>query len=282
MIHPSEFKRALLAIDALGLTPAILARVLEIAKDPNNDLEMMCVLMRNDGALAADLIRISNSPFYAPSIPHGNVASAVNQIGLREVIRVVNLSLARQLFARDLGSYGLSARDYWSASVAAALVMEAVAKQTELNPEDAYTIGILHAIGRVLINRVIEEQGFAIYWDGQEPIQDWERRSVGYDYAEAGAMLLEHWRFPADTCKVIRCQLDDAGEGGPRISLLEALRFTHRLIALTGTDFERKDWVLPEADPFAVACGFTPETTTRLITGCRDDFQLVLQAVDIG
>ena len=58
----------------------------ELAKDPNTDLETLCELMRNDGSQAADIIRISNSPYYAPTTLHSNLSSAVNSIGLREVI----------------------------------------------------------------------------------------------------------------------------------------------------------------------------------------------------
>ena len=257
-----------------------MAKLDELAKDPDADLAAICALMRNDGALAADVIRISNSPYYAPVTPHSNLNAAVNHIGLREVIRVVDLSLARQLFARDLCSYGVSAYDYWSASVSAALVMEALANQTGLNPEDGYTIGILHAIGRVLINRVIEEQGFTIYWDGHQPIKDWERGAVGFDYAEAGAMLLEHWLFPTPTCDVIRWQLDPQ-QAVEQVSLLGALQFTRRLLALTGLGFEKKDWQLPETDPFVQASGLTPESGLQLISACQADFHCILKSVDL-
>jgi HD-like signal output (HDOD) protein len=281
MLNPDDFKRAIQAVDALGATLAVLVKAAELAKDPNTDLPAICELLRNDGPLAADIIRISNSSYYAPATFHSNLTSAVNMIGLREVNRVVNLSLARQMFARDLASYGVSANDYWSDSIAAALVMEALAKHSGLNLEDAYTIGILHAIGRVLINRVIEEHGFTIYWDGHQPIQDWERGSVGFDYAEAGAMLLEHWCFPTPTCDIIRWQLNPE-KAVEQVSLLGSLQFAQRLLALTGLDFENTGWQFPETDPFVRAAGLTAERISQYISACRDDFQCILQSVDLG
>jgi len=281
MLNFDDFKRAIQAIDALGATPAVLLKVTALAKDPNTDLETIGALLRNDGPLAADIIRISNSPYYAPATFHSNLTSAINYIGLREVIRVVNLSLSRQLFARDLPSYGVSADDYWSASVAGALVMESLAKHTGLNSEDAYTLGILHAIGRVLINRVIEGQGFAIYWDTSEPIADWERSAVGFDYAQAGAMLLEHWNFPAPTCDVIRWQLDPE-KIVEQVSLLGLLQFTQRLLALTGLNFENKDWQFPETDPFVQASGLTAALASQFLSTCRDDFDRIRQSIDLS
>jgi HD-like signal output (HDOD) protein len=281
MLNPSDFKRAIQAVDALGATPTVLVKAAELAKDPNTDLDAIGELLRNDGPLAADIIRISNSPYYAPATFHSNLTAAINYIGVREVIRVVNLCLAQQLFARDLPSYGISASDYWSHSVAAALVMEALAGHAGLNQDDAYTVGILHAIGRVFINRVIEEQRFTIYWDGQQPIQDWERSAVGFDYAEAGAMLLEHWRFPKTTCNTIRWQLTPGKPGEP-VSMIGLLQFTQRLLALTGFKFENTDWQPPGADPFAQALELTPDSISHLISICRDEFQRILQSVDLS
>jgi HD-like signal output (HDOD) protein len=279
MLNPDDFKQSIQAIDALGTTPAVLIKVVKLAKDPNTDIETLCDLLRNDGPMSAEIIRISNSSYYAPGTIHGNLSSAVNQIGLREMIHVVNLSLARKLFARDLPSYGISAYDYWSASVASALVMEALAKHSGRDCEDAYTIGILHAIGRILIDRVIEEKGFSIYWDGSVSLVDWERNAVGFDCAQAGAMLLQHWQFPATTCEVINRQLDPAPTTDPE-SILGSLQFTLRLLALTGLDFKNKDGEIPAADPYLAAAGLAPASVTELVSGCRENFQRILQSVD--
>ena len=234
-LNPDDFKRAIQAVDALGATPAVLLKVAELARDPNTDLATISAVLRHDGPLAADIIRISNSPYYAPATFHSNLTSAINFIGLREVVRVVNLSLSRQLFARDLSSYGISANDYWSASIAAALVMEALAKLSGLNPEDAYTIGILHAIGRVLINRVIEEQGFTIYWDNHEPIADWNATPWGSIMRKRALCCWNIGTSPPPLAT------SSAGNLVPRrpppLSLLGSLQFAQRLLALTGWDF---------------------------------------------
>ena len=279
MLNPADFKQAFQTIDTLGATPAVLLKVIKLANDPNSDMGSVNALLRNDGPLVADIIRISNSPYYAPATPHSNLNSALNQMGLNEVIRMVNLSLGRQIFARDLLSYGISAYDYWSAAVATALVMESLAKKTGLNSEDAYTLGILHALGRVLIDRVIEEKGFSIYWDTKQPIQDWEREAVGFDFAEAGAMLLEYWHFPESMCSVLRQQLAQESMD-EKVSLLGALQFTRRLLALTEFDFGNEKWELPINDPFIPLAGLTPESTVELVATCRESFRHLLQTVD--
>jgi len=279
ILNSDEFKRAVHTIVALGATAAVLAKVSKLASNPTTDLATICTLLKNDGPLAADIIRISNSSFYAAASPHGNLNSAINYIGLREVVRVINLSIARQLFARDLSSYDLSAQEYWSTSVATALVMEALAKCSGLDREDAYTIGIMHAIGQVLIDRIIRDQGYAFRWNGRERVEDWERASVGFDYAETGSILLEHWLFPISTCEVVRWQLDPGKVVEP-VSQLGALQFTRRLLALTGADFANRGWQIPETDPYVQAAGLTPAHADHLVADCADNLRLIRQSVD--
>ena len=280
MLNPADFKLALQSIDTLGSTPAVLVKVIKLANDPNSDLTSISALLRNDGPLVADIIRISNSPYYSPATPHTNLNSALNQLGLREVIRMVNLSLGRQLFARNLSSYGATAFDYWSSSVATALVMEAVAKKTRQNLEDAYTLGILHALGRVLIDRVIEDKGLSVQWDTQKPVEDWEREIVGFDFAEAGSMLMDRWHFPESMTEVIRKQLIPE-QVGNKVSLLGTLQFTRRLLAQTGLDFGRDQWELSPSDPFILATKLSPEVITELVTLCREDYINLLESVNL-
>jgi len=48
----------------------------------------MCELLRNDGPLAADIIRISNSPCYAPATLHSNLTRIESKGRLRRITGV--------------------------------------------------------------------------------------------------------------------------------------------------------------------------------------------------
>ncbi len=93
-------------------------------------------------------------------------------------------------------------------------------------------------------------------------------------------MLLEHWRFPTPTCDVIRWQLNPE-KIVEQVSVLGALQFTRRLLALTGLDFADEGWHLPETDPFVRALGLTPALVVQIISACRDDFNCILRSVDL-
>ena len=67
-----------------------------------------------------------------------------------------------------------------------------------------------------------------------------------------------------------------------QLSLLGSLQFTQQLLALIGLDFENQGWSLPERDPFVQASGLTPTLAFQIMAVCRDDFQRILQSVDLS
>jgi HD-like signal output (HDOD) protein len=113
-----------------------------------------------------------------------------------------------------------------------------------------------------------------------QPVEEWERGVVGFDFAETGAMIAERWLFPFQTCDVIRCQLNPEMAVIP-VSLLSALQFTRRLLELTGTDFAAQDWLVAEDDPYVKAAGLTPTFIDRMVTDCQEKCQAIQQAVSV-
>ena len=278
MPNPSEFRKAILNIEALSSTPDVLAKAARLVQDPNVSTHALCELVRNDGPLTADIIRISNSVLYKTGMAHTNLPSAVAAIGLREVLRAINLSLSRQMFARDLASYGITARDYFSTSVRTALFMEAIAQNIGLNGQDAHMVGVLHAIGRVLINQILEDFRCSIYWDEKMPIAQWEVESVGFNYAEAGVILLEKWQFAEEICHAIHHQLDPENETD-QSSLLGVLQFSLRILPQSGLGANLP--AVDQNDPFIVQNHIGYATAVQILKGTEESLENIQTSLGI-
>ena len=278
MPNPSDFRKAILHIEALSSTPDVLSKASRLVQDPKVSVHALCDLLRNDGPLTADIIRISNSVLYNPGIPHANLPSAVAAIGLREVLRAINLSLSRQLFAKDLASYGISAREYFSTSIRTGLFMEAIAKKIGLNGQDAHMIGVLHAIGRVLINQILEDFRCSVFWDEKMPISQWEVESVGFNYAEAGIILLKKWQFADEICHAIERQLDLEIEDD-QLSLLGVLQFSLRFLPQCG---QAKDpATIYEHDEFLSRSHISYDEALKTLEAAEETLQTIQSSLGI-
>ncbi|MES4793094.1 MAG: hypothetical protein C4321_09040, partial [Chloroflexota bacterium] len=81
-----------------------------------------------------------------------------------------------------------------------AVAGEALAKRTfTVKPEDAFTAGILHDIGRLVIRQVMPaefEEAVRMARSGEAPLHVAELMTTGYAHDEVGRALGELWKFP--------------------------------------------------------------------------------------
>ena len=82
-----------------------------------------------------------------------------------------------------------------------------MAQQTsDLNPEAAFTCGMLHSLGELLIHATYPVEGKKVL----EAIEaggsryQTEKSIFGYDYADVGAELAKRWKFPEDIIQAIQ------------------------------------------------------------------------------
>jgi len=239
-----EFLEALDQVQGLYPNMAVLSQLSRLLKDPNSNLEDLARMIRTEPALTLDVIRVSNSPVYTAANKCKDIEGAVSRIGFNEVQRVVGLIVAREVCSTDLDKYGIAAQEYWAECVTVSVLMEGLARAMGQDGPEAATIGLLYAIGKVVINNILEEFKIDIYWDPYVPVEDWEKAMVGFNYAEGGARLLKRWEFPLEIIYTIGFQLDPS-RASKRIPMLTLLHYAVRLFGAVGAGCERTNYVVP-------------------------------------
>jgi putative nucleotidyltransferase with HDIG domain len=77
----------------------------------------------------------------------------------------------------------------------------------DVDGDDAYVAGLLHDFGKVVMATHLPDdyrEALAIADAENEPLHLVERRLIGADHAEVGAMLAQHWKFSDDLVACIR------------------------------------------------------------------------------
>lgn len=181
-------------------SPGILAQLGHVLLDPESDLSGIAEMLKRDAALTARIIRISNSAVYNTGEPYASLEAALARVGMKEVYRMAGFAAVTQLADQRLTRYGISGGQLRENALLGALVMEALAVPMGLDPRGAYTAGLLRSTGKIALDRMILQTRP----DGGE-LAEWERAVAGVDNCEAAAIVLQAWRFPADTVEAIRC-----------------------------------------------------------------------------
>ena len=211
----------LLQADKLSPTPQILPKLQAVLRELNADIGEISALVKFDAALTAQIVRLGNSAFFGMSKPSKSVDEAISRLGMREIYNLVGLIVARQIFGEELRYYGLKSTQLWENSVLSAALMETFAERTGHNVEVAYTAGLVRDIGKVLINRVLQEK--EVEYDGSAVVGlEEERRLLGFDFAEIGAALLKKWNFHEEIFAAVRFQVSplESPETNPFACLL--------------------------------------------------------------
>lgn len=188
-------------IDDLPPLPAVAVRVMAIADDNRTSAMDLAQILQTDQALTARLIRISNSAYYGFARRVGTVREAVVLLGFKQVRQLaVSASLMSMFRATHPSNERFNLDLFWGHSVAVALAAEALAKWSRVGrPEDAFTAGILHDIGRLVLRQAMPrefERAVSMALDGGIPLDVAELEVTGYAHEEVGQALGERWRFP--------------------------------------------------------------------------------------
>jgi HD-like signal output (HDOD) protein len=235
------------AADRLPSTPQVFSRLGMALHDPNIDVDDISAILKLDAALSARLLRLSNSPGFMGNEPAGDLTEAVQRVGFREVFRLVGLAMSSQLYIQGLPVYGMPGTELWENSLAVALALERLAPLAGgVDERNAYTVGLLRPIGRLLVQRLAAVNACAPLSARKETasmVIRWEQETFGLTSVDAAERLFALWGLPADLAVTLRYQFHPWDE--PEKSKLSALVFLACWIAESlgkGLGIEQNAW----------------------------------------
>ncbi|MGF1484109.1 MAG: HDOD domain-containing protein [Opitutales bacterium] len=179
-------------------TPQILPKLQKILRDPEAGLDDVVDLVKVDPALTAQIVRLSNSGWYGGSTPSENINDAINRVGFQEVYKLVSLVTSNQVLGIAAPIYHMAKGELFERSIGAALLMERIGQMQRLDKDATYTAGLLHGIGKVVINSYCLERGLEIYSqddDADELDPQMERMVLGFVHTEVAGTILRRWGF---------------------------------------------------------------------------------------
>lgn len=192
-------------IKLLGVAPQILPRLQRIITDANTNPDEILDLIRLDTAMAARLIKAANSAYFSPGFRVTSIEDAVTYIGYDEVYRIISLLAFSRIMRSPLRAFGLEAGEMWRRSLACALAMDGFASLVSGNKRTPYTIGLLHSVGMLFVDRQLTATKSLPPPDSMD---EQSVRLLGLSHAEVGAYVLRQWNFPEEITEPIRSQFE--------------------------------------------------------------------------
>ncbi|WP_043531347.1 sensor domain-containing diguanylate cyclase [Litchfieldella xinjiangensis] len=203
---PNELRQSLERCTQLPSLPSVVLRVIELARDPDVNLNQLITTISSDPALSVRLLSLANTVFYASQRPVEELQQAVNRIGME---RTLSLALGCSLVSATGtdATQGLNLERYWQRSLLCALSARSLADSLDLHVDSGalFTASLLQDIGMLALHAVDEAryQPLLEKAPNHEALVALEQTTYATDHAEVGAWLAREWQLSERTAQWI-------------------------------------------------------------------------------
>jgi putative nucleotidyltransferase with HDIG domain len=187
--------------------PTIVGRLRETLGDPGVGIGEVAEIVAQDPPIAAKVVRLANCVIYAPRQAIKTVHHAAAVLGISVLDNLVLQASLIEIFAHLEKSARSDMVAMWRHSILVGHVAQAMAKRSPKAgvalPEQLYTCGLLHDIGRFVLLGSDDLDYMELLQSARSRHQAsylLEKERFGFTHAEVGMALAEAWRFPEGTC----------------------------------------------------------------------------------
>lgn len=191
---------------AVPTLPVAIARILELANDPNVDIAILCKAVEQDPAITSRLLQLSNSSPYSLSRQVTNVRQAIVLLGLRTVRMAIYGSAIAGIMpsSRKAGTLAYC----WRRILTNASGCRLAAPIFGLNADDAYLAGMMQDIATLILAEYADDEYRSMFREieigaTEVELHELERERFGTTHAHVGEFMLQQWEFPAQLVEAV-------------------------------------------------------------------------------
>lgn len=165
--------------------------------------------LSQDQVLSGQTLKLCNSAMFSGPVKIETLTDAVLLLGEDLLIKSV-ITAAVNAYYNQTGTsgYSLCRGGLFFHAVGVAITAETIAKKTgKAIANKAYTAGLLHDIGKVILDQYISDRAPLLFRDLSLETQSFlsaEKKLLGITHCEVGAFLAKKWQFSRALSQVIR------------------------------------------------------------------------------
>jgi len=209
-------------INDLPTLAPVLGKLSAAIMEPTTDANDIVKILKLDPALSGKILRLANSAYVG--IPN-TISSLKNAVVLLGQKRVHSLALTTSILSafKARKSLPFMLEHFWRHSITTGLVAESISKYlrryTAIDSDEAFSAGLLHDIGKLVLGCYQEELLVAAEKRSREDkVPFYLGENDETSHMRAGGLLAQHWKFPADLSDVmVHHHLPDASDANKQL-----------------------------------------------------------------
>jgi putative nucleotidyltransferase with HDIG domain len=195
MMNP-ELEKTIQNAGDLPTIPVIATKVLQMLENERVNADQLAKVVASDPAVAARVLKISNSAFYGCQRQIQTLSSAIVILGFNTLKSLVVAASVKQVYK----PFGLTEKMLWEHSFGAGLAARLIASNTRIvNEEEAFLAGLFHDIGKIIMNSFDKnkfQNAIQRCYNENLSFEEVEKTTYDYTHAEVGAYVIKKWNFP--------------------------------------------------------------------------------------
>jgi putative nucleotidyltransferase with HDIG domain len=205
---PSKVDTIIRTVANLRPMPTSITRALRAIEDSSATSAEISEIIGLDQALSASILQSANSAAMGFATDCSKLSEAVMRLGFKRLKGLILGIAAVGPFNQSLKGYRFGAGELWNHSIATAVSAEWVARELRYpDPEEAYTAGLLHDMGKLFLDQFVFSDYTRIVdlmLKYKLTLYQAEQQLLGIDHAQVGGLIAEKWNFPLILVDAIR------------------------------------------------------------------------------
>ena len=249
--------KVLVKVKELAVLPQVVYKIMEMTSSTDSSAAQLEKAIIIDPGFSAKILTQANSAFYALPRKVSSIREAVAFLGFKAVRQLGMAVGVFELFVGKTDKESMRRRSWWRHSLDTAVCCRYIAEKTNIPyADEGYTVGLLHYIGKTLLDRSNPseyEKVVMLVEKGASDVQA-ERAVFSCDHVEVGSAAAEMWGFPQVLVRGMNYleKPDDECEYGRLRALVGLSDIIARLVVEGKEGSGDGEWDMPEASKWTL------------------------------
>lgn len=227
-----RWKPILDKLNDIPTLPAVATRVTELINDPNSSSGDIADVLKKDQVLTAKVLKMINSPYYGIPGEVTDVKRALAYLGFNTLAQLVLSVSVISMFGSNPNAR-FSLQEFWKHALGTAVASEIIAKKTGYpKPEECFTCGLLHDIGKLVLFKVAPSEFLLVAELAEKEkisFYEAERKLEVPTHGYLGDYIADKWRLPLVIRSAIRYHHTDVTKMD---TMLESIKHAVQIVTL--------------------------------------------------
>lgn len=184
---------------------AVALKLQQLLRRPDFSVDELTQLIVADQGLSSQILRVSNSSFYAGLTKVTSIREAVVRLGAQEVSNLAMMATQSDVYRSTDPLFSKTMHILWQHSVCTAIASKWLAAKVgyAAMAQEAFLAGLLHDVGKLFLLKVIED----LSKSGKLKVQTSPalvKEVLNSMHVEQGCALMHRWNMPELFSDIVR------------------------------------------------------------------------------